>query len=329
MPEAEELGKHSANSTSQHQVREDSEYVRLVISNEPRVAEADSLQPQAERRRKSCTWWINAIALCFIAIIIVLIFIKWGVPFLFEKVLLPIMQWEATAFGRPVLAIILVASLALFPVFLIPSGPSMWLAGMIFGYGLGFVIIMVGTTIGMILPYLIGLLFRDRIHQWLKRWPQKAAMIRLAAEGSWFHQFRVVALFRVSPFPYTIFNYAIVVTSMRFWPYLCGSITGMVPEAFIYIYSGRLIRTFADVQYGNHHLTPVEITYNIVSLIVAIITTVAFTVYAKRALKELGSGESGGVEASAASGHGGLEMAKLPNERPKQQQHLGFSSSLP
>ena len=74
------------------------------------------------------------------------------------------MEWEATAFGRPVLALVLVASLALFPVFLIPSGPSMWLAGMIFGYGLGFFIIMVGTTIGMVLPYLIGLLFRDRIH---------------------------------------------------------------------------------------------------------------------------------------------------------------------
>jgi len=74
------------------------------------------------------------------------------------------MEWEATAFGRPVLSLVLTASLALFPVFLIPSGPSMWLAGMIFGYGIGFVIIMVGTTIGMVLPYLIGLVFRDRIH---------------------------------------------------------------------------------------------------------------------------------------------------------------------
>lgn len=74
------------------------------------------------------------------------------------------MKWEATAFGRPVLALVLVASLALFPALLIPSGPSMWLAGMIFGYGLGFVIIMIGTTIGMILPFLIGLLFRDHIH---------------------------------------------------------------------------------------------------------------------------------------------------------------------
>ncbi|KAI7981941.1 TVP38/TMEM64 family membrane protein slr0305 [Camellia lanceoleosa] len=157
-----------------------------------------------------------------------------------SKVLLPILQWEATAFGSSSSCYRIVVALAIFPILLIPSGPSMWLAGMIFGYGLGFVIIMVGTTVGMILPYLIGLLFRERIHQWLKRWPEKAAMIRLAEEGSWFHQFRVVALFRVSPFPYTIFNYAIVVTSMRFWPYLCGSITGMVPEAFIYIYSLQL-----------------------------------------------------------------------------------------
>lgn len=144
----------------------------------------------------------------------------------------------------------------------------MWLAGMIFGYGLGFVIIMVGTTIGMTLPFLVGLLFRDRIHVrkwtyeehlqcwpfclvlllyvefyfvlcwqlWLKRWPQKTSIIRLAAEGSWFHQFRVVALFRTSPFPYTVFNYAIVVTNMRFWPYICGSVAGMIPESFIYIY---------------------------------------------------------------------------------------------
>ncbi|KAK6119121.1 hypothetical protein DH2020_047129 [Rehmannia glutinosa] len=178
------------------------------------------------------------------------------------------------------------------PVFLIPSGPSMWLAGMIFGYGLGFVIIMVGTTVGMILPYLIGLPFRDRIHQWLKRWPQKAAMIRLAGEGSWFHQFKVVALFRNSPFPYTIFNYAIVVTSMRFWPYLCGSVAGMIPEAFIYIYSGRLLLTLADVKYGNHHPTLVEIIYNVISFIFAVVTVVAFGIYTKRTLNDLKTAEA-------------------------------------
>ncbi|XVF86188.1 hypothetical protein PTKIN_Ptkin18bG0020000 [Pterospermum kingtungense] len=322
MPNSSE--KQGTNSG--HHLREDSEYVRLVISNEPTTIGVDVLQPQPPTTRNTFIWWIKAFVFCIFTLILLLVFLKWGVPFLFEKVLFPIMQWEATAFGRPVLAVVLVTSLALFPVFLIPSGPSMWLAGMIFGYGLGFLIIMVGTTIGMVLPYLIGLLFHDRIHHWLKKWPQTAAMVRLAGEGSWFHQFRVVALFRVSPFPYTIFNYAIVVTSMKFWPYLCGSIAGMVPEAFIYIYSGRLIRTLADVKYGNHHLAPVEIIYNIISLIVAIVTTIAFTIYAKRALKDLGNGETEGEDESALYQQGGFEMEKLPVERPKHVGVMSFSS---
>lgn len=84
--------------------------------------------------------------------------------------------------------------------------------------------------------------------------------------------------------------------------------------------SGRLIRTLADVQYGNYHLTPVEIIYNVISLIIAVVTTIAFTVYAKRALNDLKTAETNG-EASAR-GHGNFEMEKLPLERPK---HVGFS----
>ncbi|KAL0412835.1 UNVERIFIED_CONTAM: hypothetical protein Sradi_1485200 [Sesamum radiatum] len=250
----EEFEKKHDNSGGQ--VREDSEYVRLVISNETGLAETDS-ESQWQSRKRSLIRWIKALLWFIITVIAVLIFIKWGVPFLAEKVLFPLLQWEATAFGRPVLALVLIGSLALFPVVLIPSGPSMWLAGMIFGYGLGFVIIMVGTTIGMVLPYLIGLTFRDRIHQWLKKWPQKAAML-----------------------------------------------------------SGRLIRTLADVKYRNHQLTPVEIIYNTISFIVAIITTIAFTIYARRTLNELEVAEANG-EGPPIHRSSSFELRKLPLEKFK------------
>ncbi|XP_042062548.1 TVP38/TMEM64 family membrane protein slr0305-like [Salvia splendens] len=302
--------------------REDSEYVRLVKPSELRKPEPEILESQRQETNGSQMWWVKTIIWCLITVILLLILAKWGLPFLVKKVLFPTLEWEATAFGRPMLALVLVGSLALFPVFLIPSGPSMWLAGMIFGYGLGFVIIMVGTTIGMVLPFLVGLLFRDRIHQWLKRWPEKIAVIRLAAEGSWFHQFQVVALFRVSPFPYTIFNYAIVVTDMKFWPYLCGSVAGMIPESFIYIYSGRLIRTLANVQYGNHHLTPVEIIYNVISFVIAIISMIVFTVYAKRKLKELETEEAG--DEGPSVGTSSFELHKLHSKEPDS-----YTVSLP
>ncbi|CAK9181910.1 unnamed protein product, partial [Ilex paraguariensis] len=86
---------------------------------------------------------------------------------------------------------------------------------------------------------------------------------------------------------------------------------------------GRLIRTLADVQYGNHHLTTVEIIYNVISFIVAIITTIAFTVYAKRTLKELERTKTG--DEGSAHDNSNCEMEKLPLERPK---HRGVSSSL-
>ncbi|KAK2978949.1 hypothetical protein RJ640_008730 [Escallonia rubra] len=82
MPDLPELGKQTTNTGNQG--REDSEYVRLVISNEPRILEADNLRPQ-QRRNKSCIWWMKAIILCFATIIILLTFVKWGVPFVFEK----------------------------------------------------------------------------------------------------------------------------------------------------------------------------------------------------------------------------------------------------
>ncbi|KAJ0525078.1 putative SNARE associated golgi family protein [Helianthus annuus] len=317
MPASGDFAKRVANIETGHFAREVGEYERLVVSTEDKV-EVDTLHPQIGRCNRSWKWWLKVVTWSIISIVVSIFVMKWGVPYVFDKILLPMMKWEAATFGRPVLAVILVVSLAIFPVLFLPSGPSMWLAGMIFGYGFGFVIIMVGTTIGMVLPYVIGLFFRDRIHQWLKKWPKTGAMIRIAGEGDWFHQFRMVALFRISPFPYTIFNYAIVVTSIMFWPYLWGSIAGMIPEAFIYIYSGRLLRTFANMQYGDHQMTRLEIIYNTVSFIIAAVMTICFTIYSKKTLKNLEPEEKG---VNVFNRH----MEKLPIDRPKD---LGLHPSL-
>jgi hypothetical protein len=74
-------------ANSEHHVRENSEYARLVMSSEPSSAEADILQPQAEAKTKSFLWWIKVLLWSIVIIIFLLIFLKWGVPFLFEKVL--------------------------------------------------------------------------------------------------------------------------------------------------------------------------------------------------------------------------------------------------
>uniref|UniRef100_A0ACD5Z0H9 Uncharacterized protein n=1 Tax=Avena sativa TaxID=4498 RepID=A0ACD5Z0H9_AVESA len=245
-------------------------------------------------RPSSCSGipWTRFVLAGLLAVAFGYAFYKWGLPLLSEKVLLPIMRWEATSFGRPVLAMVLVISLSIFPTVFLPSTPSMWLTGIIFGYGLGTLIIMVGAAIGMSIPYWIGSLFLHRLHGWLeKKWPQQVALIKLAGKGSWFQQFRVVVLLRISPFPYVLLNYVATITEIKYTPYICGSVVGMVPDTLVNIYSGRLILALADLKYDKRRMTTVEIVYNVVSVAVAVLIGVGFTVYARRALGDIQSAE--------------------------------------
>lgn len=82
--------------------------------------------------------------------------------YIFQEVI-PILNWETETFSKPVLAVMIFASVALFPTLFIPSTPSMWVAGMSFGYGLGFLIIISGVSIGVSLPYFIGSMYYHKI----------------------------------------------------------------------------------------------------------------------------------------------------------------------
>ncbi|GJV41389.1 SNARE associated Golgi protein [Tanacetum coccineum] len=202
------------------------------------------------------------------------------------------------------LALLIFASVAIFPSIFIPSTPSMWVAGMSFGYFLGFLLIICGVSIGASLPYFFGSLLYPKIKRWLEKYPKKASIIRLAGEGDWYAQFRAVTLLRISPFPYVIYNYCAVATDVKFVPYLFGTLVGIVPEVFVAIYtllegteaenekllklkSGIMIRTLADASKEERSLAPLQIVFTVCGFILTIVTTIIVTVYAKKRLSEL------------------------------------------
>ena len=84
MPDLNEAKKDTEHNVTQP--KEDNEYVRLVISSEPRTLDADILRPRSQPRIRSFNWWIKVIILSLITIVALLILLKWGVPFLFKKV---------------------------------------------------------------------------------------------------------------------------------------------------------------------------------------------------------------------------------------------------
>ncbi|PKU72942.1 uncharacterized protein LOC110101894 [Dendrobium catenatum] len=260
------------------------DYVGLVQSDDVVIGVQAQL---TSTKWDSLLWWTKLVFLCiFLAIVTAAIVVFLG-PIILRKVIVPILNWESTTFSIPILGFLLFTSIALFPVILLPSSPSMWMAGMAFGYGYGFLLIMLGSSIGMSVPYLIGSSFRNRIQKWLKRWPNESTIIRLAGAGDWFHQFRAVTLIRISPFPYIIFNYASVATNVSYCPYICGSLVGIVPEIFITIYSGRLLRRFADATDGGSFLSLQQLIYDLLGFFTALSATIAITIYSKRTLHSL------------------------------------------
>ncbi|KAK4262670.1 hypothetical protein QN277_028204 [Acacia crassicarpa] len=255
---------------------------------EPETAVVEVAEASPPGRVRSFCYWIKWVILFVCIGLLVAVFLKWVGPFFMDKEIIPILIWERTTFSVPVLTVLLFASIALFPTVLLPSTPSMWVAGMTFGYGFGFLLIISAASVGVSLPFFIGSIFHKKIQGWLERYPKKASLLRSAGGGNWFHQFRAVALIRISPFPYIIYNYCAVATNVKYGPYLMGSLVGMVPEIFVAIYTGILIMTLADASHERQTLSAPQIIFNVIGFCFTVATTIFFTVYAKKWLKELG-----------------------------------------
>ncbi|KAJ4872548.1 SNARE associated Golgi protein family [Raphanus sativus] len=240
----------------------------------------------------SVWFWVKFISLLACLAVLAFVIIKWIAPFLIEKELIPFIKWVGSTFSIPVLGLLLFASVALFPTILLPSSPSMWMAGLTFGYGKGFLLILSAASIGVTLPFLIGHLFLHNMQEWLKQYPKKAAILRAAGEGTWFHQFQAVTLIRVSPFPYMVYNYCALATGVHYGPYILGSLVGMVPEIFVSIYTGIMLRTLAVASEKRHGLSAMEIVVNVLGFCVTASATIVCTIYAKKKLSAMQSEEA-------------------------------------
>ncbi|GFS33296.1 SNARE associated Golgi protein family [Actinidia rufa] len=108
-------------------------------------------------------WWARMAVLAIFAAVLAAVVLIWVAPFFMDEVIIPVINWVRRTFCTPMLAVLLFASVAIFPTLLLPSSPAMWVAGMTFGYGFGFLLIFGGVVIGISLPYFVGSLFYHKI----------------------------------------------------------------------------------------------------------------------------------------------------------------------
>jgi uncharacterized membrane protein YdjX (TVP38/TMEM64 family) len=125
-----------------------------------------------------------------------------------------------------------VATVAVLPAFILTFA-----AGAIFGIALGVAYVFIGAVLGSALAFLIArYIARSAVERHLATHVRFAAIDRaVGAQGR-----RVVFLLRLSPiFPFTLVNYALGLTRVRFIDYLIASV-GMLPVTALYVYCGKL-----------------------------------------------------------------------------------------
>lgn len=129
----------------------------------------------------------------------------------------------------------------------IPGSLLTLAAGAIFGLWFGVAYVFVGATLGSAAAFLVSrYVARGLVERRVAGNARFQSIDRaIAADGR-----KIVFLLRLSPvFPFTLLNYALGLSRVRFGDYLIASV-GMLPGTMLYVYYGKLAGDVAAVAGG-------------------------------------------------------------------------------
>lgn len=166
----------------------------------------------------------------------------------------------------------------------VPGSLPSLAGGAIFGLGKGVVLVFIAATIGASCAFLVSRhLVRDSIARRIAGNPRFAAIDRaIENEGR-----RIVFLLRLSPvFPFSLLNYALGLTRVRFGDYVLASV-GMLPGTLLYVYYGHVLGLAAALAGGAaHEKGAADYALLGLGLAATIVVTTLVTRIARRALAE-------------------------------------------
>ena len=169
-------------------------------------------------------------------------------------------------------------------VLFIPGSLLTLAGGAIFGLTKGVVIVFLAAVLGSSAAFLVSrYVARSSIERRLAGNARFAAIDRaVGAQGR-----KIVFLLRLSPvFPFTLLNYGLGLTNVRFVDYVVASI-GMLPGTLLYVYYGKVIGDVAALAGGTAmEKGPADYAILILGLAATIVVTTIVTRIARRALSD-------------------------------------------
>ena len=195
--------------------------------------------------------------------------------------------------------------------------PAVWLvlgAGFVFGFWRGLLAVWVGGAIGQAAAFLLaryllaGCVSGALVGRGRSRSVWRALDRAMAAEG-----WKLLALLRLCPLvPYNLLNIAAAATSLPFWAFALTSAIAIGPECALFTYTGSIAESVTEVVSGGagHHTGPGRWVGFGLTAAAAAGTSVAATIFVRRAIARadaLAAAEAEAEAEAAAGGAGGLD----------------------
>ncbi len=152
---------------------------------------------------------------------------------------LKVMQLLEWLNARGALApLLFIGVMALAVVLLLPGIFFTTGAGFVFGVIKGSLYVVVGTTLGAVIAFLIARhVFGAQLAQWLRQRAKAHAMVEAIGRHDW----RVVMLTRLVPFfPFKLSNYLFGLTPIALEDFAFGTAVGIIPFSIHNVYLGAM-----------------------------------------------------------------------------------------
>jgi uncharacterized membrane protein YdjX (TVP38/TMEM64 family) len=235
-----------------------------VAANAPSATAAPAISAPAGAGR------LRTIAVLAIAIAALVLAGRWGGHYV------PVFTAWVRSLGA-LGPIVFVGGYVLAAVAGIPGSLLTLAAGAIFGLGFGVLYVFVGATLGASAAFLVA---RYVARASVERRVMHNARFQALDEALALDGRRIVFLLRLSPvFPFSLLNYALGLSRVRFADYVLASV-GMLPGTVLYVYYGKLAGDVASAATGG---APVRGTGYYVLLALGLLATVVVTTIITRA----------------------------------------------
>lgn len=217
-----------------------------------------------------------------------------------EQHVLRLLQWLETL-GWPAL-VWFALIMALVVVLLLPGVLFTTGAGFVFGLLQGTVVVVVGTSLGATLAFLIA---RHLLGARARRFILSKPWLHVLNRGLGSRGFRVVLLTRLVPFfPGKVSNYIFGVTQVPLRDFVCASALGFIPFSLHNVYLGSIAADIATLGSRNAERTPLEWSVYGVGFILTVGAVLYLNRLASRLLAEdLGSGGAAQPTPGGAEGN--------------------------